>query len=67
MDGRKRGGQPGNQNAVTHGRHSVPRRAERKAAADERQRRSDEWARSAPPTDYRGICDAIAASAATKH
>jgi hypothetical protein len=67
MQGRKRGGQPGNQNAVTHGRHSAAGRAERKAAADERQRRSDEWTRSAPRTDYGAICDTIAASAATKH
>ena len=67
MSGRKRGGQPGNQNAVTHGRHSAPRRAERQAAAEERRRRSDEWAATVPRTDYGAICDAIAASVSPKH
>ena len=55
---RKRGGQPGNQNAVTHGRHSAPVRAarlaalkERQAAWKEKQRLSDEWIK----TDYAAI------------
>jgi len=35
MLNRKRGGQPGNQNAVKHGRHSAPVRAARLAAWEE--------------------------------
>ena len=59
MIGRKRGGQPGNQNAVTHGRHSAPVRAARLAAAlalyEESKRKSDEWRKLCPPTDYGAI------------
>jgi hypothetical protein len=63
---RKRGGQPGNENAVTHGRHSRRRRAEREAEAAERRRREAEWAASVPPTDYGAICDAMAAEKARR-
>jgi len=59
MLNRKRGGQPGNQNAVTHGRHSVPVRAARLAASAEQQRRSDEWCRSQPQIDYGKIIDGL--------
>ena len=59
---RKRGGQPGNQNAVTHGRHSAPVRAarlaalkEKQAAWREKQRLSDEWIKTVPKTDYAAI------------
>ena len=55
---RKRGGQPGNQNAVTHGRYIVPVRAAR-LAAEEKQRRSAEWMRTIPQTDYSAIIDGL--------
>ena len=58
---RKRGGQPGNQNSVTHGRHSAPVRAARRAIAlalyEESKRKSDEWVRLCPATDYSAIVD----------
>jgi hypothetical protein len=61
MPKRNRGGQPGNQNAVKHGRHSAPVRAARRAAVlalyEESKRKSDEWIRSRPPTDYGAIVD----------
>ena len=63
---RKRGGQPGNENAVTHGRHSRRRRAEREAESAERQREHQEWLATIPPTDYGAICDAIALDKARK-
>jgi hypothetical protein len=59
MQQRKKGGQPGNQNAVTHGRHSETRRAERRAAAEERAAQDREWLLAMPKTDYGRICDAI--------
>jgi hypothetical protein len=59
MLGRKKGGQPGNQNAVTHGRHSAPRRAERRAAEEERQRKHGEWMATIPATDYGAIVDRL--------
>jgi hypothetical protein len=37
---KRRGGQPGNQNAVKHGRHSAAKRAERREAAEEQHRRA---------------------------
>ena len=65
---RKRGGQPGNQNAVTHGRHSAPVRAARLAAFKEKhvawrekQRLSDEWIKTVPKTDYPAICGGLRA------
>ncbi len=71
MDGRKRGGQPGNVNALKHGRRSKrftsERRATHRAKIEQRHAREREWASAAPKTDYGAICDAIAASAATKH
>jgi hypothetical protein len=61
---RKRGGQPENENAVTHGRHSRRRRAERVVEATERRRKEQEWAAKVPQTDYGAICDALAAEKA---
>jgi hypothetical protein len=54
-------GQPGNQNAVTHGRFSQPVRAARRATAAEDVNRHREWMKTIPKTDYCGICEAIAA------
>ncbi|SIO51210.1 hypothetical protein SAMN05443247_06904 [Bradyrhizobium erythrophlei] len=62
---RKKGGQPGNRNAVTHGRYAAPTPAEREAAA-EKDRREREWLNAAPKTDYGAICDAIKAHCANK-
>jgi hypothetical protein len=56
---RKKGGQPGNQNAVTHGRFSGPVRAARRVAADLRQKQHREWLKTIPKTDYGVICEAI--------
>ena len=41
MSGKKRGGQPENENAVTHGRHSKRRREERRLAWEERMAASE--------------------------
>jgi hypothetical protein len=61
MKGRKKGGQAGNLNAIKHGRFSVAKRAERRAASQERQRRSkEEWPDI--PIGYDGIIAAIRAS-----
>jgi uncharacterized protein YjcR len=56
---KKRGGQPGNQNAVTHGRFSAPVLTARQAAWDEQQRRSDEWIKTVPKTDYDAIVEGL--------
>jgi hypothetical protein len=56
---RKRGGQPGNQNAVKHGRFSAPVRAARLAPYEEQQRRSDEWMRAKPQINYGRIIDGL--------
>ena len=65
MPERKRGGQPGNQNAIKHGRYSVPLRAARlaavRAAWREKQRLSDEWIKTVPKTDYAAICGGLGA------
>jgi hypothetical protein len=62
---RKRGGQPGNRNAVTHGRYSKPLRAARLAALQttmkEREQRKDAWIKMVPVTDYDGIVDELRA------
>jgi hypothetical protein len=58
---RKRGGQPGNQNAVTHGRFSRSVRATRRAAAERRQKQHAEWMKTMPKTDWAAICAAIKA------
>jgi hypothetical protein len=64
---RMRGGQPGNQNAVTHGRFSAPVRAARRAAAEQRARQHREWTKTMPKTDYGAICDAIRRDAGRPH
>jgi uncharacterized protein YjcR len=58
---RRRGGQPGNQNAVTHGRFSEPVRAARRAVAEQREKQHKEWVKLLPKTDYAAICAAIRA------
>lgn len=67
---RKRGGQPGNDNALRHGRYSFRKRAERRAKvlakAEIRRRQEAERAASVPPTDYGAICDAIGAEKARR-
>jgi hypothetical protein len=71
MSDRKRGGQPGNENAMKHGRFSVRKRAERRAirqAGDaERERRHAEWMATIPKTDYGAICARIAGSTRVVH
>jgi hypothetical protein len=71
MQGRKRGGQPGNVNALKHGQRSkrfiAERRAAHRAETEQRHAKEREWADAAPKTDYRAICAAIQAHAATKH
>ena len=65
MPERKRGAQPGNKNAMKHGRYSVPLRAARlasvRAAFKERQRLSDEWIKTVPKTDYAAIVEGLRA------
>ena len=65
MPERKRGAQPGNKNAMKHGRYSVPHRAARlasvRAAIKEQQRRSDEWIETIPKTDYAAIVEGLRA------
>jgi hypothetical protein len=60
---RRRGAQPGNKNALKHGKYSVPLRAarlaDRRATWAEQQRRSDEWIATVPATDYAAICDKL--------
>jgi hypothetical protein len=60
---RKRGGQPGNQNALKHGRRSKilkrARRQARQAAWEAEQERSRAWAAACPATDYGAIADAL--------
>ena len=62
---RKRGAQPGNRNALRHGRYSVPLRAARlaalQAAVKERQQRLGEWFKTVPETDYNAIVDELRA------
>jgi hypothetical protein len=71
MQGRKRGGQPGNTNALKHGRRSkrfaAERRARHRAEIEERHAKEQAWANTATKIDYAAICDAIQISAATKH
>jgi hypothetical protein len=63
--------QPGNQNAVKHGRHCAAQRAQRRAACAARlvqeAHRHAEWMKTIPHTDYAAICAAIQGSTATKH
>ncbi|MGN6117756.1 MAG: hypothetical protein ACTHN2_19810 [Nitrobacter sp.] len=59
MPARKRGGQIGNQNAVTHGRHSKATKEARRKAQEAEQERSRAWAAACPATDYDAITDAL--------
>ena len=63
MPQRKRGAQPGNQNAVKHGRtrkaYRQQRRAEALARWEAEQERSRAWIAAMPATDYGAICDTI--------
>lgn len=65
MPERKRGGQPGNANAMKHGRYSVPKRAERRAISlarhQEEQRQHATWMATMPATDYSAITDRLRA------
>jgi hypothetical protein len=67
MAQRRKGAQPGNLNAMKHGRFSRQKRAEhlaeRLAESAERTRRHQEWLKTIPRTDYGAICDAIRESA----
>jgi hypothetical protein len=60
---RKPGAQPGNSNAIKHGRHSAPLRAARRAAVvaanEERRISSQRWAEQIPSTDYAAIVECI--------
>lgn len=60
---RKRGGQPGNSNAVKHGRFTAAARAARleRIASLNAQRRTSEaaWASQAPQVDYGKIIDQL--------
>lgn len=63
MSNGKKGGQPGNQNAMKHGRYSLPKRAARRAmcAAREQEQREKhaEWVKTVPQTDYGAICNGL--------
>ena len=62
---RKRGGQPGNKNALRHGRYSVPLRAARlaalQAAVKEREQQRLAWIATVPQTDFGAIVDGLRA------
>jgi cob(I)alamin adenosyltransferase len=63
MEKRKKGAQPGNSNALRHGKYSVARRAERRAAREaehaERALRHAEWLKTIPKTDYASIVEGL--------
>ena len=58
---RKKGGQPGNRSAVTHGRYSAETRAKRIAEAAKRRTAPDEWLAKIPTWDWHATCAAIKA------
>jgi hypothetical protein len=62
---RKKGGQPGNRNAVSHGRYSAETRARRIAQAEQRRTVSDEWVAKIPTWDWHATCAEIERSAAS--
>jgi len=70
LEKRKKGAQPGNFNALRHGRRSPRKRAERRAARDvalaEERRTAAQWMASIPETDYAAICDGIASAKARR-
>ncbi|MBR1190073.1 hypothetical protein [Bradyrhizobium sp. AUGA SZCCT0160] len=67
---RKRGAQPGNWNALKHGRRSPRKRSERRAAHlvqfEARRAREKAWADAAPKIDYGKVADMIAADKARR-
>lgn len=67
MPARKPGGQPGNENALRHGRHSKRQREQRRIEHDAEAERHRAWMRAAPKTNYRAICATMEATKATKH
>jgi uncharacterized protein YjcR len=56
----KRGGQPGNTNAVKHGRFSKATREAHPQAVAAREARSREWMAAAPKVDYGRVLDELA-------
>jgi hypothetical protein len=56
---RNKGGQPGNRNAVTHGRYSAETRAQRNANVARRRIASDEWQKQIPTWDWHATCAEI--------
>src|SRR5882672_7695180 len=58
---RKKGGQPGNRSAVTHGRYSAETRAKRIAVAAKRRTAADEWLAKIPTWYWHATCAAIKA------
>ena len=64
---RKKGGQPGNRSAVTHGRYSAETRAKRIAEAAKRRTAADEWLAKIPTWDWHATCAAIKAMAGSSH
>lgn len=69
-EGRKRGAQPGNSNALRHGRYSVRKRAERRAARlpeiEAKRQRHAEWMATMPQQDWEAVFDSIAADRARR-
>lgn len=59
MQRRNKGGQPGNTNAVTHGRFSRATRLARLAEAEERHRKHVAWMKLMPKTNYAALSEAI--------
>jgi hypothetical protein len=59
MPQRKRGAQPGNRNALKHGRHTKARRQQRQAEWEAEQVKHRAWMAKMPATDYGAICDAL--------
>ena len=57
--GRRRGAQPNNTNAVTHGRHSRATRLARLAEAQKRRSASETWLMQIPDWDWQSLCKAI--------
>jgi uncharacterized protein YjcR len=55
----RKGAQPGNTNAVTHGRYSAARRGERLEAARKAAERHREWLATLPQMDYGAIVDEL--------
>ena len=59
MPKRKKGGQPGNTNAVKHGKYRAATRAARLEAARKAAERNCEWAAKCPVVDYQRVLDEL--------